>query len=172
MNLSIQNSMSNFSLLNTTSLIRNLNFIRSINATTLFRRSHVCTMCDVIFFKKFNLKKHINQFHIRIMFFRCDICDFTFERKNRLSKHFKIHIKNFDFVFDKITKNWANHTFSTTFYFQYLTNSIIRKLFEQFITIYDRIFSKTLCFHCEKLFIDIDVKWVNYDAKINYYFWT
>ena len=106
------------------------------------------------------------------MFFRCDICDFTFERKNRLSKHFKIHIRNFDFVFDKITKSWANHTFSTTFYLQYLTNSIIRKFFEQFTTIYDRIFLKTSCFHCEKLFIDIDVKWVNYDAEINYCFWT
>ena len=57
------------------------------------------------FFKKFNLKKHIIQFYIRIMFFRCDICDFIFERKNHLSKHFKIYIKNFDFVFNKITKN-------------------------------------------------------------------
>ncbi|CAH2100619.1 unnamed protein product [Euphydryas editha] len=56
----------------------------------LLERKHKCEECEMKFFSKSNLQRHMAK-HTGIRQFRCDICFKAYGRKNTLREHMRIH---------------------------------------------------------------------------------
>ena len=152
------NNEKSFDLLKTKNLIDQLNREKLTNSTIKLKRFYICIMCNNAFIKNANLIKHIKKNYNTNCFFYYVVCERKFKRKNYLKKHFVIYIKNLIVVFERVISKQKNRVLTTKFYFQYLTNSTIQNVFFKFVTMYNHIFSKTLCSFCNELLIDIDVQ--------------
>ena len=47
--------------------------------------------CNKVYYTKFNLRRHINSYHLELKNFKCDICSKSFVSKQNLKDHHYIH---------------------------------------------------------------------------------
>ena len=171
LNSSLQDSRSDLEILTTDILIRKLNQLNPADSNAS-KRSHICIICSSSFSKKTNLNRHISQYHNSKKLFYCDECNLRYSRKKHLSRHLATHVRNLHVIFESITETRESYVSPVKSYLQYLTNSRLQNLFHKFSTVYDEIFPRTPCSHCEELLIDTDIKWTAYDSEISYCLWT
>ena len=152
-------------------MIKKLNKKNLFNSIVSSIQQHICIICDNVFAKKNNLIRHIEKNHENFKEYYCKMCTRKFKRDYHLRKYEIVHFKNIDVVYDRVFKNREISMFVIESYFQYLTNSTIQNVFHKFIIIYDKIFSRTLCSYCEKLKIETEVKWNNFDFFNDYTLW-
>ena len=67
--------------------IRRRDVINAIANDLITRKAFKCLVCERIFMKNNNLRKHIEAVHIKNKIFVCDICDKGYQLKPWLRKH-------------------------------------------------------------------------------------
>ena len=161
----------NLEMLIISNLIKELNKKDSFNSAASSIQQHICIICDNVFAKENNLIRHIEKSHENLRKYYCKMCTRKFKRDYHLRKHEIVHFRNIDVVYDRVFKNREVSMSVIESYLQYLTNSTIQDVFHRFIIIYDKIFSRTFCSYCEKLKVEIEVKWNNFDFFNDYTLW-
>ena len=58
-----------------------------MSAQQSFKNEHSCNLCDMIFSRKENMKRHEMNVHLNIRSFICDICKRKFSEKGNLKQH-------------------------------------------------------------------------------------
>ena len=54
---------------------------------------HPCTKCERTFNSKYNVVRHLKQFHAESRMYKCDVCDKDYKWIDSLHKHRKTHVR-------------------------------------------------------------------------------